>query len=257
LTSIIERRRSLHKEVTIQQKENKQLQYQLGQLQALANIGLNTSMIAHEINNLLTPLSNYATLALNNEQDKALTEKVLQKTVLNCQRASKVMQSILAMTRKDSEKKTEVCLHTIVDEIFTCLCRDFARDKIQVTVDIPGDLIIQAVGIQIQQVLMNLILNARDAMLGTGGSLEIKAEKKDGWVYISVSDSGCGIEPEEQEKIFNAFFTTKRKMETEGGLGGSGLGLAFCKKVIESHKGTITVQSQPGRGSAFTVKLPG
>jgi signal transduction histidine kinase len=257
LASIIERRRSLHKQVAKQQSENRQLQYQLGQLQALANIGLNTCMIAHEINNLLTPLSNYAALALQSPEDKALTEKVLQKTTLNCQRASKVMQSILAMTRKDAEKKTDVRLHTIVNEIFTCLCRDFSKDRITVTIDIPEDLTVEAVGIQIQQVLMNLILNARDALLPAGGFLKIKAERKSGSVQISVSDNGCGIEPENLDKIFEEFFTTKSESGPADSAGRTGLGLAFCKKVIESHKGTLTVQSEPGRGSTFTIALPG
>jgi two-component system NtrC family sensor kinase len=257
LASIIEKRRSLHKQVAKQQKENKQLQYQLGQLQALANIGLNTSMIAHELNNLLTPLSNYAALALQNPQDKDLTEKVLHKTALNCQRASKVMQSILAMTRKDAEKKSIFSLRNIVDEIFTCLCRDFSKDRIEVTIDIPQDLTVEAVSVQIQQVLMNLILNAREALLPAGGYMKIGAERKSDGVHISVSDDGCGIEPENLNQIFDAFFTTRKNSGQEDNAGGTGLGLAFCKKVIESHEGTITIQSQPGKGSTFTIILPG
>ena len=256
MASIIEKRLSLHREVDKQRKENRLLEYQLGQLQALANIGLNTSMIAHEINNLLTPIANYAALALENPGDKELTNKALNKTTMTCQRVSDIMQSILAMTRKDSESRTVFSVRSVVDEIFTCLCRDFSKDGITVSIDIPEDLTVKAVSIQIQQVLMNLILNAREALLPGGGYLKIAAGRKEGTIFISVSDNGCGIEPQNLGRIFDAFFTTKSETNSPGQMNGTGLGLAFCKKIIESHKGTLTVNSKPGIGSIFTVTLP-
>ena len=118
MTSIIEKRLSLHRNVTNQQKENNSLRSQMSQLQALANIGTATCMIAHEINNLLTPLSTYAALALKNPEDKALTEKAFQKTVQNCERASRIMESMLAMADGQSQEKKDVKLITLVDEIF-------------------------------------------------------------------------------------------------------------------------------------------
>ncbi len=255
MTRIIEKRRSLHKQVAKQQNENRTLKLQLGQLQALANIGLNTTMIAHEINNLLMPLTNYAALALKNPEDKALTEKVLQKTFNNSQRACEVMASILAMTKKDAEKKTDVRLLDLVEEIFTCLCRDFSKDSIRVQIQIPSELTVHGIGIQLQQMLMNLILNAREAMLGSGGVLKIKAEQNKDSVIIEISDSGCGIKKENLNKIFEPFFTTKTSSESQPEITGSGLGLAFCKKVIDSHNGTITVESEPGQGSTFKIVL--
>jgi len=256
LTRIIEKRRSLHKQVARQQNENRTLQLQLGQLQALANIGLNTTMIAHEINNLLTPVTSYADLALENPEDKALTEKALQKTLHNSQRACEVMTSILAMTKKDTEKKSEVRLLELVEEIFSCLCRDFSKDSISVQIQIPGELTVYGIGIQLQQMLMNLILNAREAMLGSGGILKITAEQNIDSVIIEVSDSGCGIEKENLSKIFEPFFTTKTGSENQPEITGSGLGLAFCKKIIDSHNGTITVESGPSKGSVFKIVLP-
>jgi signal transduction histidine kinase len=193
LASIIEKRKSLHKQIEVQQREKEQMQFQLGQLQALANIGISTSMIAHEINNLLTPISNYAELALKHPEDKTLTEKALQKAARSCARASKVMSSILAMTNKKEEKKSEVKLLAVVEEIFTCLCRDFAKDGITVRIDIPPDLTIWAVDVQIQQAIMNLILNAREAMLPKGGVLTIRSEQRETGVQIEVSDTGSGI----------------------------------------------------------------
>jgi len=241
--------------VAKEQKENRTLTLQLGQLQAHANIGLNTTMMAHEINNLLTPLTNYAALALKNPEDKALTEKVLQKTFNNSRRACEVMASILAMTKKDTEKKTDSPLLELVEEIFTCLCRDFSKDSISVQIQIPRELTIYGIGIQLQQMLMNLILNAREAMLG-GGVLKIKAEQNKDSVIIEVSDTGCGIAKEELGKIFEPFFTTKTSSESQPEITGSGLGLSFCKKVIDSHNGTITVESEPAKGSTFKIVLP-
>lgn len=239
-----------------EQNENRTLKLQLGQLQALANIGLNTAMMAHEMNNLLTPLTNYADLALKNPEDKALTEKVLQKTLHNSRRACEVMSSILAMTKRDAETKSDVRLLDLVEEIFTCLCRDFSKDSINVQIHIPGELRVYGIGIQLQQMLMNLILNAREAMLGNGGVLKITAEQNRDSVIIKVSDSGCGIAKEELDKIFEPFFTTKTSSENQPEITGSGLGLAFCKKVIDSHNGTITVESGPAKGSTFKIVLP-
>jgi signal transduction histidine kinase len=256
LTTIIEKRKSLHKQIQVQQQEKEQMQFQLGRLQALANIGISTSMIAHEINNLLTPLSNYAELALKNPNDKALTEKALQKTMRNCTRASKVMTSILAMTNKKEEEKTAVPLAALVDEIFTCLCRDFVKDGITVRIDIPQDTTIWAVDIQIQQVIMNLVLNARDAMLSKGGVLTVRAEQKEDGVQIEVSDTGCGIAADNLTRIFEPFFTTKANLKNHSSTTGSGLGLTFCKKIIELHNGSVSVESQPAKGSTFRIFLP-
>lgn len=252
MASIIQKRKSLHKALASREKENSQLQLQLGQLQALANIGISTSMIAHELNNLLTPLANYAQLALQNPADKELANKVLQKTSKNCTRASKIMTSILSMTKKTAEEKSNVNVQSIVEEIFNCLCRDFSKDKIAVKIDIPSDLTVRAVGIQIQQAIMNLILNARDAMLPAGGTLTIRGSRQDSFTCIEVSDTGCGIEPDNLPKIFDPFFTTKSNSD----ISGSGLGLALCKKIIDAHNGTITVESQPGKGSTFIILLP-
>jgi len=256
LTSIIKKRLSLHKNLHEQQQENTSLQMQIGQLQALANIGITTSMIAHEINNLLTPLSNYAELALNNIEDSELVEKALRKTVRNCERASKVMQSILAVANGESQNRQNTRLISLVEEIFNCLCRDFSKDKITVDIRIPEELTVWGIPVEIQQVLMNLILNARDAMAPFGGVLTIEARDTSDEVEIIVSDTGCGIEACDLEKIFEPFFTTKTLGNSSSHTNGSGLGLAFCKKVIEEHEGSISVVSAPDKGTKFEIILP-
>jgi signal transduction histidine kinase len=256
LTSIIEKRLSLHKLVANQQEANNALQSRITQLQALANIGTATHMIAHEINNLLTPLASYAALALSNPDDKLLIEKTLHKAVRNCKRASKIMESMLAVANGERQEKKNTLLISLVEEIFTCLCRDFAKDGITVEIRIPEDLTVWAVPVQIQQVLMNLILNARDAMLPRGGTLTIKAGEKPDVVLIEVSDTGCGIESADLENIFESFFTTKKGDNSPSQNSGSGLGLAFCKKIIDGHGGCISVESKPATGSTFKITLP-
>ncbi len=257
MTRIIEKRLSLHKNLEIQQLQNNSLKLQIGQLQALANIGVTTCMIAHEINNLLTPIANYAALALSNPDDKSLTNKVLQKTVRNCQRTTKIMESILGLANGENLERKNTLLITLVDEIFSCLCRDFAKDRINVKIQIPENLTVWAVPIEIQQVIMNLILNARDAMMQHGGTLTITALQNSVTTKIEVSDTGSGIDEVNLKKIFEPFFTTKHREESSSQNSGSGLGLAFCKKIIDEHNGSITVESKQAEGTTFRIILPG
>jgi len=256
LTSIIEKRLSLHRELENQQKENKALKSRLSRLQALSSVGTATYMIAHEINNLLTPLANYANLALQNPDDKELAGKALQKTVLNCERAARITESILKTANSRTQQKKRVPLIKLVEEVFESLCRDFTKDRITVDVRIDRDLHLTVVPVQIQQVLMNLILNARNAMLPGGGSLTIKGRQTDRDVQIEVGDSGRGIERGELKKVFEPFFSTQRPGSETQGPGGAGLGLAFCRQVIEAHKGRIWVESRPNEASTFKISLP-
>lgn len=256
MASIIGKRLSLHQRLAEQQQEKNALQSQTAQLQARANIGTVSYMIAHEINNLLTPISSYARLALKNPDDKVLSQKVLKKAVLNCERASKIMESMLALANGEAQEKKDIKLITLVEGIFTCLCRDFTKDGITVKIRIPKDLTIRAVPVQIQQVLMNLVLNARDAMLTRSGVLAIRAMEKTDVVQIEVSDTGYGIEPANLKNIFESFFTTKADAKSPSKRSGAGLGLAFCKKVIDAHNGLISVESKPAEGSTFRIILP-
>jgi len=256
LTSVIEKRLSLHKRLACEQRQNNALKSQIGRLQALANIGTATCIIAHEVNNLLAPLGNYAALALNNPDDKLLVEKALQKAVRICGRASKIMESMLALANGETQAKKSTRLIVLLEEIFSCLCRDFAKDKITVNLEISEDLTVWAVPVQIQQVLMNLILNAREAMLPAGGVLTIKARDSTDAVQIEVVDTGCGIEPANLKKIFEPFFTAKANQQSLSQHLSSGLGLAFCKQIIDAHGGYIFVESGPEKGSTFKITLP-
>jgi signal transduction histidine kinase len=256
LTSVIERRLSLHQRLARKQEECEELKSQNQQLQALATLGSATSMIAHEINNLLTPLGAYAALAVQNPQDRELAERVLARTVGNCRRASEIMESLLQMANGQEQRWDHVHARKLVEDVFTCLCRDFHKDGIAVVIDVPEELRMYCVAVQIQQVLMNLLLNARDAMLPGGGRLRVAAAQDGQEVVVQVQDTGRGIAAENLRNIFRPFFTTKSADARPTANSGSGVGLAFCRQVVEAHAGRIDVESEPGRGSTFTIRLP-
>jgi signal transduction histidine kinase len=255
MTAILEKRRSLHKHISSSQRQNELLQSQLAHLQSLANIGTVASMIAHEMNNILTPLTNYAQLALNNPTDSALIKKTLEKTILNSARAAKILESITTLANGEKQHKKNSRLSLMIGDIFTCMCRDFSRDKITVDIQIPDGFMLWAVPVQMQQVLMNLILNARDAMLPKGGRLTIKASDSDDAVTIEVADTGCGIASKNIERIFEPFFSTKT-CDSSHGQTGAGMGLAFCKHIVETHNGDISVVSRVGEGTSFIISVP-
>jgi signal transduction histidine kinase len=251
---IIEKRLNLHKNLLAQQQESALLHSQIARLQALANIGTAASMIAHEMNNILTPLTTYAQLALNNPDDKPLTQKALQKTALNAARAAKILESILSMVNGEQLEKKSSRLTLMIDEIFTCLCRDLKKDKIIVQNSVPVEFTIWAIPVQFQQVLMNLILNARDAMLSGGGTLVISASETPAESIVEISDTGSGISPDNLSRIFEPFFTTKTASSSVHR--GAGLGLAFCRQIVDAHSGRITVTSQLQCGTTFKIVLP-
>jgi signal transduction histidine kinase len=256
LTSIIEKRVSLHQRLAQKEEENNALKSQNRRLEALATLGSATCMIAHEINNLLTPLGTYAALAVRNPKDRELVEKALEKTVRNCQRASRIMESMLGMASGRKQQREDASVKALVEEAFTCLCRDFKKDGITVELLVPEELQVRCVPVQIQQVLMNLILNARDAMLPGGGVLKITALPNGKRIDIEVSDTGGGIAPEDLQRIFRPFFTTKLPRNGPTADSGSGVGLAFCRRIVNAHGGEMDVVSEPGQGSTFRIRLP-
>jgi signal transduction histidine kinase len=252
---IIAKRVTLHKRLSFEQQENENLRMQVNQLQPLANIGLFCGMIAHEINNILTPIGSYAQLAMKNPDDSALTNKALQKADKNCRRAGDILESLAALLNGEKVDKKLSRVKLLFEEVLNCLARDFSKDNIVLEINIPDELTVWAVPVQIEQVLMNLVINAREAMLGRGGVLSITAEETLETVVIEVGDSGCGIKPENLGLIFEPFFSTKAE-DSLIGRRGRGLGLAFCKEIVERHNGFISVESEVSRGTAFRIMLP-
>jgi signal transduction histidine kinase len=249
LADLLEQRKALHQRVREIEKQYEALEETVLQLQPLANLGLAWAMTAHELNNLLMPVINYAQLAAQHPDDAALCEKAIQKTMLLSTRAAAILEKVMLLAREGQIEKETLPLNQLLDNVFACLGRDFSRDGIRVIRNIAGDVEITADAIAIQQVLMNLLLNARHAMLAAGGVLTISAEQTADGTLIRIADTGCGIEADTLKKIFTPFYTSGKD-------GGNGLGLAFCRKVIESHNGFITVDSEPGNGTRFKILLP-
>ena len=162
----------------------------------------------------------------------------------------------LGLVSGEVQEKKNVQLLDLVGDIFTCLCRDFSKDGITVEIQIPDEMMVFVVPVQVQQVLMNLILNARDAMLPHGGVLTIRAAERSDIVEIEVADTGDGIDPAIVTNIFETFYTTKADKDLPVENSGAGIGLAFCKMIIDGHQGSISVESEPGHGSTFKIVLP-
>ena len=239
------------------------LRDQLTESQRLATIGTIAAVIAHEFNNLLTPIVSYSQFALTSAQsqtpDMELIRKALNKAFTSAEKAGKICTSMLSLARGESTFGP-VPAQRLVEEVLAVLARDPQKDGIALRVQIQPGLIILGDAVQLEQVLLNLLINARQAMLGRGGSLTIKAASVDGGegtqeARIQVIDTGPGIPEKLLPKIFDPFFTTKgtvRKGESKG----TGLGLAICKEIVEGHKGRITVESEVGKGTTFSVFLP-
>lgn len=233
---------------------------QLTESQRLATIGTIAAVIAHEFNNLLTPIVSYSQYALQSAEsdkpDMELIKKALTKSFQSSNKAGKICTSMLSLARGHSIFG-EVTVQQLVDEVLAVLARDPQKDGIALRVQVQPDLKVQGDPVQLEQVLLNLLINARQAMLGRGGSLSVKAAaSEDGSeIRILVTDTGPGIPEKLLPKIFQPFFTTKGTAKP-GESRGTGLGLAICKEIVEHHKGRITVESEVGRGTTFTICLP-
>ncbi|MCX5662226.1 MAG: HAMP domain-containing sensor histidine kinase [Planctomycetota bacterium] len=219
----------------------------------LVTLGTIASVIAHEYNNILTPVISYAQLALARPDDPAQMRKALERTLAGAERAARISGSLLGFAR-DSEAGTSATLRTAIDDALTCLAREPKKDGIRLQVDVPEvDLAIAPVNLQ--QILLNLVLNARQAMRRRGGDLRITAHVDGPLCRIEVADSGPGIPPEILDRLFQPFVTL-RPDPSPGDSPGTGLGLCICRDLARSAGGDITVDSPPGRGATFHIAIP-
>jgi len=249
---------------TIGQMQNQLdfLREQLTESQRLATIGTIASVIAHEFNNLLTPVISYSQYALQSAESEApdmdLVRKALSKSFQGATKAGKICSSMLGLARGESSF-CDVAVQKLVDEVLLVMARDPQKDGLALRVQVQPSLTVHGDPVQLEQVLLNLLINARQAMLGRGGSITIKANAVETGgqpeVRLQVIDTGPGIPEKLMPKIFQPFFTTKgtaRKGEAKG----TGLGLAICKEIAEHHRGRIEVESVFGKGTTFSVYLP-
>jgi len=231
------------------------LKQQLVQAQRMTAVGELASTVTHEFNNVLMTIINYAKLGLRYSDD-ATREKSLQKIFDASHRATRITQSILGMARNRSAGQEPTDVAKLIEDALLLLEREMNKYRVSVEKQFQPAPLAQVNGNQIQQVLLNLLVNARQAMpnggrLIVGVSHDAEAETVD----LLVRDFGTGIAPEKLRRIFDRFFTTKDGPD-DSGKGGSGLGLAACRDIIEAHQGRIRVESTLGKGTAFTIKLP-
>lgn len=231
------------------------LQQQLVQAQKMSTVGALASSMTHEFNNILTTIINYAKLGLRHK-DAATREKAFDKILAAGQRASKITTGMLSYARRGSDRREPTDLVALVQEVLVLVAKDLQVHRVRLQTNFEGHPVIADVNAgQIQQVLLNLIINARQAMAGGGQlTVQVKQSAEAAVGEILVRDSGHGIPAETLRKIFDPYFTTKTA--DAHGQGGTGLGLAMAREVIEGHHGRIRVESAPGQGTTFTLKLP-
>ncbi|MDW8265167.1 MAG: ATP-binding protein [Gemmataceae bacterium] len=242
-------------DVLVPTTETEQLRQQLLQAQRLSSVGALASSVAHEFNNILTTIINYAKLGLRAEGDDRARSQALERILKSSQRAATIVNSMLGFARNHSTQRQPTDIVQLVEEVLVLTEKDLKKHQVQVETRFHGRPQACVVPGQIEQVLLNLIINARQAM-PRGGRLKIDVREnlRSQMVEIRVADTGVGIPPDQLRLIFEPFYTTKEP--DEHGHGGTGLGLSVCRQIIEQHQGRIRVESAVGKGSTFIVKLP-
>lgn len=231
------------------------LKAQIRQAQQLASLGTAAAIFAHEVNNLLTPILAYSTSALEGD-DQDLREKALQVTQENVRMLVSMSDRLLGITAAKPADRESVALADVARAAAASLCRDLGKDGIAFRVDVDEALTVRADRLQLQQILFNLFLNARQVMATEGkGKLTVCARSTDGNVALEVHNTGTPISTDLLPHLFEPFATSK-----ESGDGGrhrcAGLGLALCRDLVEENGGTIAVASEAGEGTRFTITLP-
>ena len=237
--------------------QKSKMESQLLQSAKLAAIGEMAAGVAHELNNPMTVIVGTAQLLLREIEENGQDPEPLTDIINNGLRCKKIIQNLLTFSRQERHPIAPTDLNKEIEAVLSLIQYQINGCRIDITQDLCPDLpIIAANGHQIQQVLINLLLNARDALEGVDRNKEIVVitglRHKDGknWVAATVKDNGIGMTPENLTKIFNPFYTSKEATR------GTGLGLSVSLGIATAHGGTIEVGSIPGEGSSFSLILP-
>ncbi len=230
--------------------EKTQLENQLLQSEKLSSIGLFAAGVAHEVNTPLTGISTYAQLLLKKMSPEDDSYEPLKKIESQSFRASRIVNGLLNFARIDNSDFHELSLNSLMMDTVSLLEHQFKSCNIELDVDLDPYLPkTQGNDGKLQQVFMNLFMNARDAM-PKGGKVTVRTHQSDGSAFVEVHDSGCGISADHIKRIYDPFFTTKEVGK------GTGLGLSVSYGIIQEHSGTIRVESRPNEGTTFRVQLP-
>jgi len=237
------------------EKEKESLHAQLVQSEKMAAVGTLASGIAHEFNNLLQ-------IIIGNVQFAQVTENLDERKesldiILNTsRRATAIIKDLLFFSRKEKSEK-EICDVTgLVDSVVSLTKGNFKKQNIKIISRYESIPQIRVNRGEMQQVFLNIITNARDAMMPKGGKLEIVVRQDKNNVVVNFKDTGIGIEKKNLSKVLEPFYTTKDSPKGVSMLVRTGLGLSVSYGIVKRHGGTIEVESQPGEGTTFTVKLP-
>jgi hypothetical protein len=232
--------------------ERVRLEEQLQISEKMASIGLLAAGVAHEVNTPLTGISSFTQMLLDGadptDPKTALLEKIERQTF----RAAKIVNGLLTLSRpgESDGERTHVDLNTVITDVLSLLEHQLELSRIKVRKELwPSALTVVGVEHQLQQVFLNLFLNARDAM-PSGGWLTVVSKTEGGELMVEVSDTGSGIPPEHLARIYDPFFTTKAIGS------GTGLGLSISYGIVREHEGTLRCDSGVGRGTKFTLVLP-
>jgi hypothetical protein len=227
-----------------------ELEQRLVQADKLSSIGLLAAGVAHEVNTPLAVISTYAQMLAKQVADDTQKSVILDKIAKQTFRASEIVNSLLNFSRTSSTSFGEVKLNRVVQETLSLLEHQLQKSGIQVRTELDPELgAVHGNAGKLQQVFLNLILNARDAMR-TGGSVEVRTWQEGAHAYVEVADSGTGIAPEHLHRVYDPFFTTKAARQ------GTGLGLAVTYGIVKEHGGSIEVSNRPGGGAQFRIELP-
>ena len=240
------------------QERSAAMQVELARVSRLTTMGEMAASIAHEINQPLAGVVNNANAGLRwlNNRPLNIDEvgAALRRIVNDGERGSGIIESIRAMLKKDDRKRVKLDLNELIRDVLGLSQGQFQSHGVSIRSELTDNLpTVSANRVQLQQVILNLLMNAAEAT-ASNSNLErlvcVRTEKHDAdWVRISVEDSGTGINPEDEKRIFEAFFTTKTD--------GMGMGLSICRSIVQAHGGRITAARAMPRGSVFQVTLPG
>jgi signal transduction histidine kinase len=234
------------------EKALRDAQVKLTQSEKLAALGQLGAGIAHEVKNPLAGILGCAQLSLRGAEDGTPLKKNLLLIEKETKRCKTIIENLLKFARRETSVLEPTDINRVVEDAVAIALHQLELQQIKTRMDLDRALpVVLASANQIQQVLMNLMLNAQHAMEGRPGSISLTTRQRDPeWIEIRVSDTGPGISAENMKKLFEPFFTTKPVGK------GTGLGLSVSYGIIKAHGGEIRAESEPGKGATFIITLP-